>query len=337
MSSRAPTPAADSPNRAEASPAPLAGTVNSAFGRMMNTARDHSPLRPRDRCTRPPLTYNENYNPEQPPLTDLPYNYSPYNYGEPLFDDRPFLVARLPPRWAETPAPARPRTQWTWKLGYAFNNSTNPAKIVPMWTCKLCHHDAAFSRGKEYSFNANSPKNAEKHLRERHYLDEGGDTWRIKGLQAPQASGIVDGGYEQVIPFRQLEFKNALMEWIICENVKHRKASSPALLRAFKIANMQAAKALPTSSTTIANWIHEMFVYFEPEVIEEIKNAKSRISISFDGWGSKHEKISVLGCVVHFLNSKYEAVTRLIGLPELPGHAKDGVCKSENTKASHCF
>ena len=67
-----------------------------------------------------------------------------------------------------------------------------------------------------------------------------------------------------------------------------------------------------------------MFMHFEPKVIEEIRTARSRISISFDGWGSKHEKISVLGCVVHFINGNVENVTRLIGLPELPSHGKTG-------------
>jgi hypothetical protein len=33
----------------------------------------------------------------------------------------------------------------------------------------------------------------------------------------------------------------------------------------------------------------------------------------------------VLGVTVHFINNKYESVTWLIGLPELPGHGKTGV------------
>ncbi len=70
-----------------------------------------------------------------------------------------------------------------------------------------------------------------------------------------------------------------------------------------------------------------MFAYFEPDIIAEIANARSRISISFDGWGSKHEKISVVGVVVHFINDRYENVTRLIGLLELLGHGKAGVSK----------
>jgi hypothetical protein len=142
-----------------------------------------------------------------------------------------------------------------------------------------------------------------------------------------QASGPVDGSYERVIPFRQQEFVNAFLEWQIMDNVKARKACSARLKRAFKIANMQAPDALPKASSTSAVWIEQMFQYFEPEIQEEVRTAKSRIHVSFDGWGSKHEKLSVVGVVIHFVNNKYEVVTRLIGLPELPGHGKSGIGK----------
>ena len=65
---------------------------------------------------------------------------------------------------------------------------------------------------------------------------------------------------------------------------------------------MQAVNALPQHNGTIASWIHEMFEYFEPEIQEEIKTAKSKIHVSFDGWGSKHEKLSVISVVIHFIN-----------------------------------
>jgi hypothetical protein len=68
-----------------------------------------------------------------------------------------------------------------------------------------------------------------------------------------------------------------------------------------------------------------MFKHFEPEVIEEVRNAKSRILISFNGWGLKRERLSVVGVVVYFINDKYKAVLRLIGLSMLPGHGKTGV------------
>jgi hypothetical protein len=83
--------------------------------------------------------------------------------------------------------------------------------------------------------------------------------------------------------------------------------------------------AFPDSYQGIENWIHKLFEHFEPHIIEEIRTARSRISVSFNGWGSKHEKISVLSVVVHFINEDYENVTRLIGLPKLLSHGKSGV------------
>ena len=65
---------------------------------------------------------------------------------------------------------------------------------------------------------------------------------------------------------------------------------------------MQAVNALPQHNGTIASWIYEMFEYFEPEIQEEIKTAKSKIHVSFDGWRSKHEKLSVVNIIIHFIN-----------------------------------
>lgn len=194
---------------------------------------------------------------------------------------------------------------------------------------RIGHHDPVFSKHKKYTFNANTLSNAESHLAKIHFLDIGGDIWRLKRQEIrAQASGPVNGGYGRVIPFRQQEFVNAFIEWQVMDNVKARKACSARLKRVFKIANSQACAAIPAASTTLASWIEEMYLYFEPEIQEEIRMAKSRIHVSFDGWGSKHEKLSVIGVVIHFVNARYEVVTRLIGLPELPGHGKSGVGKS---------
>jgi len=77
----------------------------------------------------------------------------------------------------------------------------------------LGHYNAEFSKKKDFHFNTNTLKNAENHLRDTHFLDEGGDIWRVPAKDQPaQASGIVEGSYEKVIPFRQLEFKNAFLE-----------------------------------------------------------------------------------------------------------------------------
>ena len=70
-----------------------------------------------------------------------------------------------------------------------------------------------------------------------------------------------------------------------------------------------------------------MFVYFEPMVIKEVYNVKSKVLILFNGWGLKREKLSVISIIVHFINNKYKAVLRLIGLSKLLGHRKSGIDK----------
>jgi len=50
----------------------------------------------RDIYNRPTPQYNTNYNPEATPRADLLGSYSPYVFGEPLFDDRPAIQARFP-------------------------------------------------------------------------------------------------------------------------------------------------------------------------------------------------------------------------------------------------
>ena len=65
-------------------------------------------------------------------------------------------------------------------------------------------------------------------------------------------------------------------------NIKYYKAYSKNLLRAFKIANLKASKALSSSSSSIATWIYKIHAYFELIIIKEIQTTKSRISISFN-------------------------------------------------------
>jgi hypothetical protein len=70
--------------------------------------------------------------------------------------------------------------------------------------CFPGHYNPEFSRNKTWHFNSNTLGNAEDYLRDKHFLDKGGDIWRIRPrFTAAQASGLVNGNYKRVIPFRQ--------------------------------------------------------------------------------------------------------------------------------------
>jgi hypothetical protein len=48
-----------------------------------------------DRCYRPSLTYNFNYNPYNPLCNNLLKGYLPYVFGEPLHNNREVILSRL--------------------------------------------------------------------------------------------------------------------------------------------------------------------------------------------------------------------------------------------------
>ena len=93
----------------------------------------------------------------------------------------------------------------------------------------------------------------------------------------------------------------------------------------FQIANKEVIKVLPVIASTVGIWINNIFKYFEPELIVEVATTKLKISFSFNGWGNKRNKISVVALVLYFINSKGQIVTRLASLLELLNHGKTGI------------
>jgi hypothetical protein len=112
MSSRYSTPLENDTIASQASTTASGSTIPNAFSRLMTAAPVVQSTAKRDLCTRPTPTYNQYYNPFQVPADDLYSGYSPYVYGEPLYDDRAIVVARLPKHHTAADAAKKPRTQW---------------------------------------------------------------------------------------------------------------------------------------------------------------------------------------------------------------------------------
>ena len=105
---------------------------------------------------------------------------------------------------------------------------------------------------KDWYFNTNTLKNAENHIRDTHFLNELGDLWIVPlTTKKAQPSSVINSSYEKVIILRIQEFKNAFLEWVILDDISHRKACSKRLLRVFKIANLKALRVLPSSPLLI--------------------------------------------------------------------------------------
>jgi hypothetical protein len=110
MSSRHSTPLENDNTASQVSSITSRSTLPNAFSRMMGPAPVIQSTAKRDRYTRPIPQYNHNYDLYKKPSNDLRRDYSPYIYGEPLYDDRPIIVARLPRYHTEAGAVKKPRT-----------------------------------------------------------------------------------------------------------------------------------------------------------------------------------------------------------------------------------
>jgi hypothetical protein len=63
-----------------------------------------------DYCVWPTPWYNYNYDLYKKLSSDIRCDYSPYVYGEPLYNNRPIIVARLPWYYIKAGAAKKPRT-----------------------------------------------------------------------------------------------------------------------------------------------------------------------------------------------------------------------------------
>jgi hypothetical protein len=110
MSSRQQSPLELDFTVSQASVTTSSTVLPNAFNRLMQNPG--VPAVQRDQCLRPLLVYNRNYDLFKPPPEDLPGGYSPYVFGEPLYDDRPVVVIRLPLHYVVAGPTKKPRTKW---------------------------------------------------------------------------------------------------------------------------------------------------------------------------------------------------------------------------------
>jgi hypothetical protein len=96
MPSHYSTPLEDNTTASQALSITSGSTLPNAFSRIMGPAPVIQSTAKRDSCVRPTPRYNHNYDLYKKPSDDIRCDYSPYIYGEPLYDDRPIIVARLP-------------------------------------------------------------------------------------------------------------------------------------------------------------------------------------------------------------------------------------------------
>lgn len=96
-----------------------------------------------------------------------------------------------------------------------------------------------------------------------------------------------------------------------------------------RFANPEAEAALWVSHTSVSTFVMRLFRSIQPQVVDALSSAVSKIHVSFDGWTTKGGKRGFFGVVAHFADAAGIIQDLPIDLPELAGaHTGEAIAKA---------
>ena len=91
--------------------------------------------------------------------------------------------------------------------------------------------------------------------------------------------------------------------------------------------NSRVKDHAPSCHSASSAWVHHAYQAVRQQIKQSLKQAVSRISISFDVWTASHN-IAVVGIIAHYIDRNYNNQHVVIGLPELHGsHSGENITK----------
>jgi hypothetical protein len=76
---------------------------------------------------------------------------------------------------------------------------------------------------------------------------------------------------------------------------------------------------LPTSHTTVADWLLQAFEDTKPRVAKRLSNTRSRLTISFDGWTANSKVLDLLGIICYYIDENNKRRAVVLGLRDTLG------------------
>jgi hypothetical protein len=133
------------------------------------------------------------------------------------------------------------------------------------------------------------------------------------GFEMPQAIANAMGNFDIQ------RFRYAVVLWLLDNNLPMELISRALTRDLFRIVNGEAERALWRSPRSVATYAMRLFYLMQPQIVQALSNAISKIYISFDGWITKGGTRGFFGIVAHFATSSGEIHDLPIALPQLTG------------------
>ncbi|KAA8615967.1 hypothetical protein PtrV1_11367 [Pyrenophora tritici-repentis] len=257
--------------------------------------------------------------------------------GEPEPDFDPRMADNFDGiNWSRLPRYMKPlRTQkqkksWVYNYGYRLTLRSNTNRIF--WLCHICHKRKAATAG--FAETTEATSTAARHLNRDHGITNAGEQPPQQLLGGQKSlEMMLKGGFgvsqrvaNEIGNFDVQSFRIAAVSWLVDNNLALCQFEDPAFRRMIHFANPEAEQALWSSRTSVAQFVMRLYNFMQPQVVDELRCAASKIHISFDGWTVKGGKRGFFGIVAHFATAEGDLRDVAIDLPQLSGaHTGDRI------------
>ena len=180
-----------------------------------------------------------------------------------------------------------------------------------LWLCKRCHEDKDYV---SQLFNAKSTSSITSHLNKIHEITEPKKDHKIA---SSQAQGYAQRGFVPP-PFDDLKYKKDLIDMVITCDLSFAIIQEARFRRTLIADRPEIEAILPTSHTTIKEWVLDAFQSRKIQIKDKISQAKSKVNLSLDGWraGNRDEYIAICS---HFIDDAFKVTHCLLGFRKVYG------------------
>ena len=160
------------------------------------------------------------------------------------------------------------------------------------------------------------------HLETKHNIDR--STGDLKPALKPsndqnQLSISDCNNMKSLVFARRLDrFKDMLVRWIVCCHIAFFQIENTYFRDLLFYLFPPLAKLLPKAASTLRKWVKEAFEVRKERLKQDMREAHSNISISFDLWTSLNY-LAILSVVAHFIDKEGKRRSAVLGLREVIG------------------
>jgi hypothetical protein len=188
-------------------------------------------------------------------------------------------------------------SSYIWKYGLRYIQESNKKEVYYYYEC-------AAGKYKQELFIINGTSGVRSHLEQKHQIDPQSGTKRHSSTRKSVLEQQRSAAAASTFFWRDsIEwFKELLVHWIVYCHIAFFQLENQYFQELLFFLNPALLSHLPRAAKTIRSWVMDAFRSKKQQLKEDLQQARSRISISFDLWTSPNP-YAILGIVAMWIDA----------------------------------